>query len=236
MTPGVGTVPAMNTTINHWPLRDRPRERLLAQGSAALADAELLAVLLRTGIRGLDAVALARMLLAEFGSIGALLAATPERALKSRGLGRAKYCQLAAAAELARRAHYETLTRAGGLSSPDQAADYLKARLSHLPREVFAVMFLDTRHRVIAFEEMFFGTIDGASVHPREVVSRALALAAAAVIVAHNHPSGVAEPSAADRHLTRQLSQALALVDVRLLDHFIVGDGAPTSLAQLGML
>lgn len=226
----------MNIAIKQWPERERPRERLLAHGSAALADAELLAVLLRTGTRGMDVVTLARSLLAEFGSVGALLAAPPERALKSRGIGRAKYCQLAAAAELARRALHETLVRTGGLASPDQAADYLKARLSHLPREVFAVMFLDTRHRVIAFEEMFFGTLDGASVHPREVVRRALAHSAAAVIVAHNHPSGVAEPSAADRHLTRQLSQALALVDVRLLDHFIVGDGAPTSLAQLGML
>ncbi len=226
----------MHSAINQWPVRERPRERLLAQGSAALADAELLAILLRTGIPGMDAVALARSLLAEFGSVGALLATTPERALKARGLGQAKYCQLAAAAELARRALHETLVRDGGLASPDQAADYLKSRLSHLPREVFAVMFLDTRHRVIAFEEMFFGTLDGASVHPREVVRRALAHSAAAVIVAHNHPSGVAEPSAADRHLTRQLSQALALVDVRLLDHFIVGDGAPTSLAQLGML
>jgi len=228
----------MTIAIHDWPSRERPRERLLAHGSAALADAELLAVLLRTGTRGADAVAMARAreLLVEFGSIGALLAATPERALKIRGLGHAKYCQIAAAAELARRALLEALTRAEGLASPDQAADYLRAKLSHLPREVFAVMFLDTRHRIIAFEEMFFGTLDGAIVHPREVVRRALAHGAAAVIVAHNHPSGVAEPSAADRHLTRQLSQALGLVDVRLLDHFIVGDGAPTSLAQLGML
>lgn len=226
----------MSTSINHWPARERPRERLLEQGSGALADAELLAVLLGTGSRGRDAVSLARDLLAEFGSVGALLAATPERALGIAGVGTAKYCQIKAAGELARRALHEDLVRSDALSDPRQAADYLKSRLAHRPREVFAVLFLDTRHRVIAFEEMFYGTLDGASVHPREVVRRALALSAAAVIVAHNHPSGVAEPSTADRHLTRQLTQALALVDIRLLDHFIVGDGEPASLAQLGML
>ncbi len=226
----------MSTAINHWPVRERPRERLLEHGSGALADAELLAVLLGTGSRGRDAVSLARGLLAEFGSVGALLAATPERVLSIAGVGVAKYCLIKAAGELARRALHEDLVRTGALSDPRQAADYLKSRLAHRSREVFAVLFLDTRHRVIAFEEMFFGTLDGASVHPREVVCRALALSAAAVIVAHNHPSGVAEPSAADRHLTRQLTQALALVDIRLLDHFIVGDGEPASLAQLGML
>lgn len=223
-------------TIQDWPIDERPREKLLARGAGALGDAELLAILLRTGVRGLDAVALARQLLSHFGGLRGLLNAAQPDLLKAPGLGISKTCQLLACLELARRHLAEELQRGPAMLNPADSGAYLKARLRDFPYEVFAVLFLDTRHRPISCEELFRGSIDGATVHPREVVRRALAHNAAAVILAHNHPSGVAEPSQADRLITRRLQEALALVEVRVLDHLIIGDGTPVSLAARGWI
>ncbi len=222
--------------ISDWPAAERPRERLLAQGPQALSDAELLAIFLRTGVQGSTAIDLARRLLHEFGGLRELLEASRERLCATKGLGPVKYVQLQAALELGRRHLEASLRRGQALTSPQQTRDFLLAALRAHTQEVFACLFLDNRHRVIGFEELFFGTIDSATVHPREVVKRALFHNAAAVILAHNHPSGVAEPSRADEQLTRQLQSALALVEVRVLDHFIVGDGAMTSFAERGLL
>lgn len=216
-------------------LHERPRERLLAAGPAALADAELLAIFLRSGRRGCNAVDAGRALIARFGGIAALCAAPRTEALAAPGLGAAGYCQLVAALELSRRV-LGAAVRRDTLTDPRRCGDYLRAWLGRYPYEVFACLFLDNRHRVIASEELFRGTIDGASVHPREVVRRALAHNAAAVILAHNHPSGVAEPSAADVAITRRLRDALALIDVRVLDHLIVGETTPVSLAERGLV
>lgn len=223
-------------SIRDWPAAERPREKLLAQGAAALSDAELLAIFLRTGLPGLSAVDMARQLLRDFGSLRALLEAGLPDFASHAGLGPAKFAQLQAVLEMARRHLAERLQRDSALESPQAVRDYLKARLRHEPHEVFACLFLDARHRVLAFEALFQGSIDGASVYPRQVVKRALAHNAAALILTHNHPSGVAEPSQADRSLTLRLKEALALVDVRVLDHFIVGDGEPQSMAELGWL
>lgn len=223
-------------SIRDWPATERPREKLLASGARALSDAELLAIFLRTGVAGCSAVDLARRLLSEFGSLRALLEADLARFSQSPGLGPAKYAQLQAVLEMARRHLAERLKRDSALESPQAVRDYLKARLRHEPHEVFGCLFLDARHRVLAFEVLFHGSIDGASVYPRQVVKRALAHNAAALILTHNHPSGVAEPSEADRQLTRRLKEALALVEVRVLDHFIVGDGEPLSMAELGWI
>jgi DNA repair protein RadC len=222
--------------IKDWPAEERPREKLLQRGPAALTDAELLAIFLRTGVRGRSAVDLARALLAEFGGLRPLLAAERARFCHAPGLGDAKYAQLQAVLEMARRHLSEQLRRGGALRSPDDTRRYLQARLADYPYEVFAALFLDNRHRVIACEELFRGTIDGASVHPREVVRRALTHNAAALILAHNHPSGVSEPSRADRQITLRLRDALALVDVRVLDHLVVGAAECTSLAERGLL
>ncbi len=222
--------------ITSWPVEERPRERLLARGAQALSDAELLAIFLRTGCRGMTAVDLARQLLHEYGSLRALFRADQQRFCRSPGLGAAKYAQLQAVLEMGRRHLWETLRRDVALTSPDDSRDYLVSLLRDRPHEVFACLFLDNRHRVLAFEEMFRGTINGASVHPREVVKQALAINAAAVILVHNHPSGVAEPSQADQSLTRVLRDALALVEIRVLDHLIVGDGEVVSFAQRGLL
>lgn len=223
-------------SMRDWPAPERPREKLLERGAMALSDAELLAVVLRTGLAGCDATELARDLLATHGGLRALLDKDVRELQGLRGLGPGKAALLVASQELARRHLAADLTRGESLTSPRLTARFLSARLRGHAHEVFACLFLDNRHRVIRFEEMFRGTIDGASVHPREVVKRALSLNAAAVILAHNHPSGVSEPSGADRHLTRRLQDALALVDVRVLDHFVVGDGAPLSFAELGLL
>ena len=220
--------------IHDWPEGERPREKLLALGAAHLSDAELLAVFLGSGTRGLSAVDLGRQLLLEAGNLRALLDLSPARLAAMAGLGPARACALAGALELATRHLAQGLSRGEALTEPGRAGDYLSRRLRALPYEVFACLFLDTRHRVIAFEELFRGTLDGAEVHPREVVQRCLAHHAAAVILGHNHPSGSAEPSAADRAVTARLKQALALVEVRLLDHFIIGDGPPCSMARLG--
>ncbi|MDU4055959.1 RadC family protein [Pseudomonas oryzihabitans] len=223
-------------SIKDWPAQERPREKLLERGAQALTDAELLAIFLRTGVAGKSAVDLARQLLGEFGSLRALLEADLAAFSAHLGLGPAKFSQLQAVLEMGRRHLAEGLKRDSALESPQQVRDYLKARLRHEPHEIFGCLFLDTRHRVLAFEALFHGTIDGASVYPRQVVKRALAHNAAAVILTHNHPSGIAEPSQADRLLTTRLKDALALVDVRVLDHFIVGDGEPLSMAEYGWL
>ena len=223
-------------SIRDWPAAERPRERLLQRGPAALTDAELLAIFLRTGVAGCSSVELARRLLADFGSLRALLEADLPAFSAHLGLGPAKFAQLQAVLEMARRHLAERLRRDSALESPQAVRDYLKAQLRHEPHEVFGCLFLDTRHRVLAFEALFQGSIDGASVYPRQVVKRALAHNAAALILVHNHPSGVAEPSQADRLLTERLKEALGLIEVRVLDHFVVGEGEPQSLAELGWL
>lgn len=222
--------------IKDWPAAERPREKLLQRGTEALSDAELLAIFLRTGIAGKTAVDLARELLDRFGGLRPLLAADRNVFCRAPGLGDAKYAQLQAILEMGRRHLYERLARGEQLSSPGDTRRFLQARLGDYPFEVFAALFLDNRHRVIAFEELFRGTIDGASVHPREVVRQCLRHNAAAVIFAHNHPSGISEPSRADESLTRRLKEALDLVDIRLLDHIVVGDGEFTSLAERGLI
>jgi DNA repair protein RadC len=222
--------------ITDWPEAERPREKLLALGPGALSDAELLAIFLRTGVPGQTAVELARTLISQYGSLRALFQADARRFCATRGLGSAKYAQLHAALELTRRQLRERLGHSQAITNPADTERYLTARLRDYPYEVFACLFLDTRHRIIDYEELFRGTIDGASVHPREVVRRALQHNAAAVIFAHNHPSGVAEPSQADQRLTRRLAQALGLIDVRVLDHFVIGDRAAVSFAQRGMI
>lgn len=224
-------------SITDWPEQDRPREKLLHRGPEALSDAELLAIFLRTGVPGKTAVDLARELIAGYGSLRALFEADQKRFCLGHGLGLAKYVQLQAVLEMSRRYLRETLDRGDALSNPNDTRRFLTARLRGYPHEVFACLFLDNRHRVIRFDEMFTGTLDGASVHPREVVKRALAHNAAAVIFAHNHPSGVAEPSRADEALTRRLKDALALVEIRVLDHLIIGDGEDVvSFAERGLL
>jgi DNA repair protein RadC len=222
--------------ITDWPLQERPRERLFALGPRALADAELLAILLRTGTRGKSAVDVARALLARFGSIGALLEAGVEDLAAVPGLGSAKSAQLQAALELSRRALKEELSARDALSSPRAVRDYLRLAFTGRQHEVFVVLLLDAQHRVIACEDLFRGTLTQTSVYPREVVKCALRHNAAAVIFAHNHPSGVAEPSHADEILTRSLKSALGLVDVQVLDHFVVAGSATTSFAERGLL
>ena len=222
--------------INDWPAAERPREKLLQRGPQALSDAELLAILLRTGARGKTAVDVARSLLSEFEGLRGLFAAEQARLCAAPGLGPAKYAELQAVLEMARRHLGETLQRAAPRTDPAGTRRYLIAQLRDRSHEVFCCLYLDNRHRVIAFEELFQGTLDGASVHPREVLRKVLAHNAAAVIFAHNHPSGVAEPSDADRRLTQRLKDALALVDVRVLDHFVVGDGEAASFAERGLL
>ncbi len=222
--------------ISDWPLEERPREKLLARGPRAMSDAELLAIFLRTGVKGKTAVDLARELLSSFGGLRPLLEAEHPEFCRTAGLGTAKYVQLQAGLEMARRYLAERLVRGDALTNPQDTRDFLMARLRGYPHEVFACLFLDSRHRMVSFEELFFGTIDGASVHPREIVKRALSHNAAAVILAHNHPSGVAEPSRADEMLTRRLKDALALIDVRTLDHIVIGDGEAVSFAERGLL
>ena len=222
-------------SIRDWPEGERPREKLLARGSSALSDAELLAVLLGSGSRGKDALALGRELLNTAGSLGALLGRT-EQHTRIGGLGPAKRARISAALELARRSLAEQLQEKPSLGNPRDSGDYLRARLRHLPYEVFGCLYLDNRHRVLAFEELFRGTVDGASVHPREVVRACLQHNACAVIFAHNHPSGVAEPSAADRAITHELRDALQLVGVRVLDHLVIGSGEPVSMAARGLI
>jgi DNA repair protein RadC len=222
--------------ITDWPVDERPRERLMAHGAAALSDAELLALFLRVGIKGKTAVDLARDCLAQFGGLARLFAASASDFGEIHGMGPAKYVQLQAVIELARRAIGESLVQAPVLNSPQVVQDYLRLRIGHLQAEAFTVLFLDSQHRLLACEEMFHGTLTQTAVYPREVVKRALALNAGAVILAHNHPSGVAEPSHADRMLTTAMQNALGLVDVKVLDHFVVAGRQVLSFAQQGLM
>lgn len=222
--------------ITDWPEGDRPREKLLQRGASSLSDAELLAIFLRTGVTGLSAVDLARALLQRFGSLTALFASDLKQFSAVHGMGPAKYVQLQAVLEMARRALDEEIRSGDAMSSPAAVRDYLRLQLQGLRHEVFIGVFLDAQNRVIGVEELFRGTLTQTSVYPREVVKRALHHNAAAMIFAHNHPSGVAEPSHADMALTAALKQALALVEVNVLDHFIVGSGCSLSLAERGAL
>lgn len=221
--------------ICDWAEEDRPREKLLSKGAGALTDAELLAIFLRTGVKGISAVDLAKQLLQDYQGLRDLLAADQARFCQGHGLGIAKYVQLQAVLEMSRRFLQEKLKRGDAMTSPDIVENYLQTRLRDYPYEVFACLFMDNRHRVIEYEELFRGTIDASSVYPREVVRRALVHNAAAVIFAHNHPSGIAEPSQADEHITQRLKEALNLIDVRVLDHFVVGDYL-VSFAKRGLL
>lgn len=223
-------------SIRNWPAGERPREKLLEMGPQALSEAELLAILIRAGTRRLSALDIARGLLTQFGSLRGVLTANRERLCAAHGIGPARYISLQAALELTRR-HYQQLMLTGStLTNPHATKEFVRMRLRDLPHEVFCCVYLDSRHRVIRFVELFRGTIDGASVHPREVVKEALAHNAAAVILAHNHPSGIAEPSQADELITQRLTQALAAVDIRVLDHLIIGDGVCESFSERGLL
>ena len=219
--------------ISDWPLTERPRERLLAQGAAALSDAELLAVLLRTGFRGKSAVELGRDLIARFKGVAGLFAADLSGV---KGLGPAKRAQFAAAMELARRSLKDDMRSGDALTSPGAVRDYLRLAIAEREHEVFVCLWLDAQHRVIACEELFRGTLTQTSVYPREIVKAGLRANAAAVIFAHNHPSGAAQPSQADELLTRNLKEALALVDIKVLDHFIVAGKQTLSFTERGLL
>ncbi|KZX55982.1 hypothetical protein A3709_06205 [Halioglobus sp. HI00S01] len=219
-----------------WPSGEGPRDKLLGRGEASLSDAELLAVLLATGYRNHNALELARDILHEFGGLVGLLRAGEEELLACRGVGRAKYAVVRAALELARRQAQQQLEAGSVLSSPGCTRRFLQHHLGRREREVFCCMFLDNQHRLLRCEDLFMGTLDGAAVYPREVAVRALRYRAAAVIFAHNHPSGVAEPSSADRRITERLTAALALLDVRVLDHIIVGSGSEYSFAEAGLI
>ncbi len=222
--------------ITDWPEFERPREKLLQKGAASLSDAEVLAIFLRTGVTGKSAVDLARDLLTRFGSLTQMFAASETDFCETHGMGQAKYVQLQAVLEMSRRALQEEMQRGDALNSPRAVRDYLRLLLGGRQQEVFLALFLDTQHRVIASEELFHGTLSQTSVYPREVVKRALAHNSAAVILAHNHPSGVTEPSQADQLLTAALKQALGLVDVRVLDHFVVAGGQTLSFAEKGLI
>lgn len=222
--------------IRDWPASERPREKLLQRGAAALSDAELLAIFLRTGVSGCDAVTLARQLLCDFGSLRALFNADQQRFCQAHGLGEAKYVQLQAVLEMSARYLEETMRLGDALTSPLATRRYLQARLRDRGHEIFALLLLDNQHRVLQFIELFRGTLDAANVYPRDVVQTVLKYNAAAVILCHNHPSGVAEPSRADRHLTDRLGAALNLIDVRVLDHLVIGDGETVSFAERGWL
>jgi DNA repair protein RadC len=223
-------------TIRDWPAGERPREKLLISGPQSLSDAELLAVLFGSGSRGVTAVDQGRALLQRYRSLRELLVAEQAQCLAAPGLGGRRYGILQAALELSRRHYREALQAGPALEAPQAARNFLQAQLRDRPYEVFCCLHLDNRHRLIAFEELFRGTIDGASVHPREVVKQALSRNAAAVILAHNHPSGIAEPSHADELITARLRDALALVDIRVLDHLVVGDTRCVSFAERGLL
>lgn len=222
--------------ITDWPEGERPREKLLAGGAMALSDAELLAIFLRTGVTGKSAVDLARDLLTRFSSLNGIFAASIEEICQVHGMGESKFVQLQAIFEMSRRALLEQMQQRDILTSPQAVRQYLSLKIGALPREVFMVIFLDAQHRVLAVEELFSGTLTQTSVYPREIVKRSLHHNAAAVIFAHNHPSGVPEPSQADEALTEALKAALNLVDIRVLDHFIVAGNQVLSFAERGLL
>ncbi|WP_217522790.1 RadC family protein [Vibrio metschnikovii] len=222
--------------LKDLPVESMPREKLLARGPQALSDAELLAIFLRTGTPGMNVLELADFLLRQSGSLRALFSASKDQFCAHKGLGEAKFVQLQAVLEMTQRYLAETLKRGDALTSPQQTKLYLTSVLRDRHREAFYILFLDNQHRVIQDEILFEGTIDAASVYPREVVKRALQLNAAALILAHNHPSGIAEPSQADRRITQRLVDALQLVDIRVLDHFVIGDGEVVSFAERGWI
>lgn len=222
--------------ISDWPDEERPREKLLDRGADVLSDAELLAVILRTGVRDKSAVEMARELITRFESLSGLLTASADRLQDTSGLGPAKAAQLLAVMAIVKRALREDMRQRDNMSSPQAVRDYLRLHLAGRDREVFAALYLDAQHRVIALEELFAGTLTQTSVFPRDVVRHALLHNCAAVIFAHNHPSGVAEPSRADELLTQTLKHALSLVDVRVLDHFVVGADSALSFAERGLL
>lgn len=223
-------------SIKDWPEGERPREKLLIAGPSSLSDAELLAIFLRTGCAGRSAVDLARDLLKQFGGLRALLESSKEEFCQAKGLGAAKFTQLQATLEMSRRHLAASLARKQHLQSSDAVKQFLTAQLRHERSEIFAAIYLDSQHRVIQFEALFRGTIDGASVYPREVVKAALRHNCAAIIFAHNHPSGIAEPSHADKDITKRLREALSLIDVRVLDHIVIGEGEQVSFAERGLI
>ena len=223
-------------SINDWPASERPREKLLAKGAQAQSDAELLAIFLRTGTKGVSAVDLARQLLSSYGGLRQLFESSQKQFCSGCGLGPAKYALLQAVLEMNRRHLGQLLEQGSTMDSPGTVQEYLISQLRHLHREVFACLFLDTKHSVLGFEILFKGSINCAQVHPREVVKSALSYNAAAVIFSHNHPSGIAEPSMADRQITEKLAAALALVDIAVIDHIIIGNGEPVSFAERGLL
>lgn len=222
--------------ITDWPADERPREKLLAKGVGALSDAELLAIFLRIGVQGKSAVDLARDLLVRFGNLGGIFAASQSDISDVHGMGMSKYVQLQAIFEMVQRALGEEMQVRDALSSPEQVRNFLRLQLGKLQHEVFMVLFLDAQNRLIGSENLFSGTLTQTSVYPREIVKRALHHNAAAVIFAHNHPSGVAEPSHADEVLTRTLKDALGLVDVKVFDHFVIAGNTALSFAERGLL
>lgn len=222
--------------VDHWGMGEGPREKLLESGADSLSDAELLAILMHTGYQNCTAVQLGVELLQQFGGITGLLRAHGSQVMACSGVGPAKYARLRAALELARRQALQGLNATDVLSSPAETRRFLQHHLACHNREVFCCLFLDSQHRVLSCDDLFFGTLDGAAVYPREVVVRALQHRAAAVIFAHNHPSGVAEPSAADRRITQRLCAALTLLDIRVLDHIVVGAGEAFSFAEAGLI
>lgn len=226
-----------NQTLKNWPSSERPREKLLTLGSASLSDAELLAIFLRTGVKGCNVVDLSRNLLASFGSLANIFRADQTEFCRQHGLGSAKYVQLQACLEMSKRYLAEQLLQQGSALTSSQATkDYLISELRNETREVFAVLFLDNQHQILAFKRLFFGTINAAVVYPRVVAEQALKNHSAAVILCHNHPSGIAEPSIADKHITKQLEQSLQLIDVKVLDHMIVAGNQCYSFAEHGEL
>ena len=222
--------------IKDWPAQERPREKLLNQGAASLSDAELLAIFLRTGVKGYNAVELARLMLNNFGSISNIYRATEHEFCQQHGLGAAKFVQLQACLEMSKRYLKEEIDHGIELTSSQATKNYLAAELRGESREIFAVMFLNNQHQIIQFERLFFGTINAAAVYPRIVIEQAIKHQAAAVILTHNHPSGIAEASNADKQITKQLIEALSLIDIRVLDHIIIAGSQCYSFAEQGEL
>lgn len=222
--------------LSEWPEQEKPREKLMQRGASTLSDAELLAIFLRTGVKGANVVELARQLLRHFGSLRALFSASEQDFCRTKGLGKAKYAQMQAILEMSKRYLAESLVRESAFTRSEQTRNYLMSELRDEPNEVFAMLSLDSQHRLIRFNRLFFGTIDSASVHPRVVLQTALKDNAAAIIVAHNHPSGIAEPSESDRSITKRIVNTMQLVDIAVLDHLVIGDGYAISFAERGWL
>lgn len=223
-----------NLPISQWPSHERPREKLLTKGADTLSDAELLAIFFRTGVKGKTAVDLAREVLQNYGGLRSFLASTPVNFCKTRGLGIAKYIQLQASLELGRRYIKEKIDKKNVLTCPEDTREFLLTKLRDRRQEVFACLFLDTKHRIISYEELFHGTLDSSEVHPRVILEKTIYFNAAALILCHNHPSGNATPSHSDMEITKKIISALSFIDVRVLDHLIIGDAEMVSLAERG--